>query len=146
MIRIGVVADLPEITRIRTAVTENHLSIEQMAEMGITHDSVAAEMQAGDLACWVANENDVITGFSMADRRDGSVFGLFMDPAHEKKGHGSALLATCEDWLRQQGHSRARLTTERSSRAYHFYLRRGWQEESGTAGYSIGDATLVKRL
>ncbi len=41
MIRAGRIADLPEITRIRTAVTENHLSVDQMAERGITHDQIA---------------------------------------------------------------------------------------------------------
>ena len=146
MIRPGVFADFPEITRIRTAVTENHLSVEQMAEMGITHESIAAEMRAGHLSCWVATEGDVITGFSMADRRDASIFALFMDAAHEGKGHGTALLAACEDWLRQHGHVEARLATERGSRAFRFYLRRGWQDAGNTAGHFAEDALLVKAL
>ena len=66
MIREGAIADLPEITRIRTSVAENHLSVEQMAEIGITHDSIAAEMAAGDLGCWVAVDGAAITGFAMA--------------------------------------------------------------------------------
>ena len=146
MIRQGQIADLPAITRIRTSVTENHLSIEQMAEIGITHDSVAAEMAEGSLACWVALEEGEVVGFSLADRRDGSVFGLFMDAAHEGKGHGSALLAACEAWLRQQGHAKARLTTGRDTRALGFYLRRGWQETTETGGHFAEDAVLAKQL
>ena len=95
MIRPGQIADLPAIMRIRTSVAENHLSVEQMVEIGITNDSIAAEMTDGDLGCWVAMDGGEITGFSMADRRDGSIFALFMDANHEGKGHGSALLAAC---------------------------------------------------
>lgn len=146
MIRFGVIADLPEITRIRTAVRENHLSVEQMREMGITHDSIAADMRAGHLACWVATAGDVITGFAMADRREGVLFALFMDAAHEGRGHGSALLAASEAWLKQQGHAEARLGTERHSRAHSFYLRRGWREADAEAGPPQGDARLVKTL
>ena len=79
MIRPGEIADIPALTRIRTAVSENHLSTEQMAEIGITHDSIEAELAGGHLACWVAMAGDAIAGFSMADRRDGSVFALFME-------------------------------------------------------------------
>lgn len=146
MIRAGVIADLPEITRIRTSVTENHLSVEQMAELGITHDSIGAEMRAGDLGCWVALENGAVAGFSMADRRDASIFALFMDAAQEGKGHGTALLAACEAWLRQQGHVEASLTTERDSRAFRFYLRRGWRDTGETAGHIAEDAVLRKAL
>ena len=146
MIRRGQIADLPAIMRIRTSVTENHLSIEQMAEIGITHDSFAAEMVAGDLACWVAHEDGEVVGFSLADRRDGSVFGLFMDAAHDRKGHGSALLAACETWLREQGHAKARLTTGRDTTALGFYLRRGWQETTETDGRFAEDAVLAKQL
>lgn len=146
MIRAGVIADLPEITRIRTAVTENHLSVEQMADLGITHDSIGADMRSGDLGCWVALAGAAIAGFAMADRRDASIFALFMDAAHEGKGHGSALLATCEAWLLQQGHAAASLTTERDSRAFRFYLRRGWRDTGETAGHVAEDAVLRKTL
>ena len=146
MIRPGEIADLPAITRIRTSVAENHLSTEQMAEIGITHDSIAAELRDGHLACWVAMEGDAIAGFSMADRRDGSIFALFMDAAQEGKGHGSALLAACEHWLARQGHAEARLTTGRDTRAFAFYRRRGWTETGETAGHFAEDAVLVKAL
>jgi GNAT superfamily N-acetyltransferase len=146
MIREGAIADLPEITRIRTSVAENHLSVEQMAEIGITHDSIAAEMAAGDFGCWVAVDGAAITGFAMADRRDGTIFALFMDAAHEGKGHGSALLEACEDWLRNKGHAEACLTTGRDTRAIAFYLRRGWRETNETAGHFAEDAVLRKAL
>ncbi len=50
MIRTARPDDLPAITQLRTSVTENHLSVEQMAERGITPQSVIAEITAG--MCW----------------------------------------------------------------------------------------------
>ena len=146
MIRPGRVSDLPEITRIRISVRENHLSVEQMAELGITHASIATRMAAGDLGCWVAENNATLAGFSMADRTGGEVFALFVDPAHEGKGHGSALLQACEDWLKQEGFAAARLNTARGTRAHAFYLRRGWRETGETAGHFAEDAVLAKPL
>src|SRR5437773_9771324 len=46
MIRKARPEDLPAITQVRISVTENHLSVEQMAERGITPESVIAEMAA----------------------------------------------------------------------------------------------------
>lgn len=54
MIREGRASDMPGITHVRTAVRENHLSNEQMAERGITQEGVAAEIEAGHLGCWIA--------------------------------------------------------------------------------------------
>lgn len=146
MIRHGQPADMDRIMHIRTGVAENHLSVEQMAEIGITEQSIIDEMAAGDLACWVAEENGVVTGFSMADRRDASIFALFMEAAHEGKGHGSALLAACESWLKAEGHAEASLTTGRDTRAFAFYLRRGWHETGEVAGHFAEDAVLRKAL
>lgn len=146
MIRRGQIADLPAIMRIRTSVVENHLTVEQMAELGITQASVAAEMTEGHLACWVAVEGSQILGFAMADRSDGSIFALFMDAAHEGKGHGSALLAESEGWLRKEGHPQARLTTGRGTRALDFYRRRGWRETDGADERFPEDAVMTKEL
>lgn len=146
MIRPGQIADLPDITRIRTSVRENHLSVEQMAAIGITHESIAAEMREGHLGCWVALDGGALVGFSMADRRDGNLFALFMDAAHEGKGHGSALLAAGEEWLGAAGHAQVRLSTGRDTRAFAFYLRRGWRETGETDGFFAKDPVLVKSL
>lgn len=146
MIRAGHAGDLPRIMAIRTAVAENHLSVEQMAEIGITGQSIAQDMAAGDLGCWVAEDDGIVTGFSMADRRDGKIFALFMDAAYEGKGHGSALLAACEAWLKSAGHAEASLTTGRDTRAFAFYLRRGWRETGEVAGHFAEDAVLRKAL
>ena len=69
-----------------------------------------------------------------------------MDSAHEGKGHGSALLAACEDWLKREGHAEARLTTGHGTRALGFYRRRGWRETGEAAEHFPEDAVLVKDL
>ncbi len=144
MIRAGVVADLPAITAVRTAVRENHLSVEQMAELGITPQTVAARMNTGDLGCWVVEEQGSVVAFSMADRLQGEIFALFVHPLHENKGYGSALLSACEGWLRQQGHHVARLNPDAASRACTFYRRRGWLPTGNATGPV--DIQLIKRL
>ncbi len=146
MIRQGVIADLPDITRIRTSVSENHLSVTQMAEIGITHETLAARMADGGLGCWVATAGGTTVGFAMADTQSGEVFALFVDPAHEGRGYGSALLSACEAWIGLSGHAFGRLTTGRETRAFAFYLRRGWQLTGETAGHFAEDAVLEKPL
>lgn len=44
-----------------------------------------------------------VAGFSMADARTGTLFGLFVRPACEGRGHGRALLEAAERWLFDAG-------------------------------------------
>ena len=126
MIRAALPGDLPAMTHVRVSVRENHLSIEGMAALGITEEKTAAAMRAGHYGSFVAEEDGAIVAFSMADRRDGSIFALFVLPGHEGKGHGKALLDACETDLKMQGFAEAKLSTGRGTRAADFYARRGW--------------------
>lgn len=127
MIRAARADDLPAMTRVRISVVENHMSVAQMAERGITPESTIAGMVAGDLGAWLAEEDGEVVAFSMADRRDASIFALFTLPSKEGRGHGSALLAAAEDWLASQGHGQAWLSTATGSRAAAFYALKGWR-------------------
>ncbi len=145
MIREGLASDIPGITHVRTAVRENHLSVEQMADRGITQQGTIAELEAGHLGCWIAEDQGRIVAFSMADRRTGNIFALFTLPGFEGRGYGSALLACCEDDLRARGFSDALLDTAPDTIAYRFYLRRGWREYKKPDGNPL-DAYLTKSL
>ena len=133
MIRKARPEDLPAITQVRISVTENYLSVEQMAERGVTPESVIAEMAAGDLGAWICEAKGEIVAFSMADRRDASIFALFTKPGCEGRGYGSQLLAEAETWLAAFGHREFWLSTARGSRAEKFYARKGWMPADETA-------------
>lgn len=142
MIRRATLADLPDITRVRTAVHENHLSVDQMAARGITQQSVGAALQSGSLAAWVTEVDGRIAGFAMAALAEEKLFALFTDPQHQGRGIGSALLAIAEDWLRMGGAGRICLDTGDGTRAVDFYLRRGYR----IVHRSDGDVFLEKAM
>ena len=146
MIRAGSPSDIDQIVQVRTAVRENHLSVEQMAQIGITPRMITAGMERGDLGCWVAEKQGRIIAFAMADRRDASIFALFVLPGHEGKGLGTALLTECEGWLKAQGITEATLSTGRGTRAYQFYCRRGWQPTGQISGHFAEDDCFKKTL
>ena len=76
---------------------------------------------------WVWEEGDEVLGFAASDTRDASIFALFVDPAHERRGIGRALFEKALDVLRGDGHRTAWLTTEPGSRAEDFYRAAGWK-------------------
>jgi GNAT superfamily N-acetyltransferase len=145
VIRPGTADDLPQITIVRTSVRENHLSVEQMAAAGITPQSIAEQMRSGELKCWVAEQDDVIVGFSMADRDTANIFALFILPAFEGRGLGSMLLAACENWLRELGHTHAILNTEPGTRAIEFYRRKEWIE-TGTVSTLFAQDMMMRKM
>lgn len=127
MIRPIAAADLAEITRLRTSVKENHLSVEEMAERGISPAGILADLDSGDLGGWLEEQNGEILGFSMADNRDGQIFALFTKPGCEGRGVGTRLLDVATEWLAERGHGEAWLATDAGSTAARFYTNRGWR-------------------
>lgn len=92
---------------------------------------------------WVWEQDGAIQGFSVADPRDGTIFGLFVHPDYEGRGIARALLPlACED-LRIAGHTVATLTTDPGSRAERFYRADGWSE---TGRQDDGQIIFQKRL
>lgn len=116
--------DIGEIFAIRTSVAENHLSLEQLAEMGITPEAIVAEIAQGRCV-WVADIDEVPVGFSMVRDETGCVFGLFVRADHEGLGVGRLLLEIAERHLFAK-FDESWLETEIGSRAYAFYERAGW--------------------
>src|SRR5215467_7712157 len=73
-------ADVPGIWRVRTSVSENLLSREQLAERGITEQCVAASLLLNRKG-WIAECEAEIVGLSIVDRQEGCIFALFVLPA-----------------------------------------------------------------
>lgn len=123
MIRKATPADRPRITEVRLAVRENRLSAASQAKVDRTADWI---FENG--AFWVWEEAGAVQGFSVADPRDGTIFGLFIHPDYEGRGIGRVLLPkACQD-LWAAGFSAATLTTGAGTRAERFYRADGWQE------------------
>jgi len=118
-------ADVPGISRVRTSVVENALTVEQLEERGITNASVAASFLT-DSKGWVALQEEEIVAFSIADRATHSIFALFVLPGYDGRGIGGELLDLALAWLWDNGAKRVWLTTAAGTRAARFYEKRGW--------------------
>jgi GNAT superfamily N-acetyltransferase len=118
-------ADLPGISRVRTSVVENALTMAQLEERGITNASVAASFLK-DSKGWVALQGEEIVAFSIADRAAQSIFALFVLPGYEDRGIGGTLLDSALRWLWDNGVERVWLTTGPGTKAVRFYQKRGW--------------------
>ncbi|NWA39764.1 GNAT family N-acetyltransferase [Pseudomonas reactans] len=123
-IRTAQLADIDGIFDVRTSVTENHLSREEMRQMGIT-ESAVAEMIENNHCAWVATENDKIIGFSMILPDEGCLFAAFVLPEYEGRGVGRRLVSLAEQELFKH-HEIAWLETDKNSRAAKFYMQLGW--------------------
>ncbi len=136
MIRLATSADIPRIFEIRNSVRENRLSDPSL----VTEPD--AQRFIDDGALWVWQEADgEVTGFSGSDRRDGSIWALFVAPGHEGKGIGRALLTRACDGLREAGHREVWLTTEPGTRAERHYRAAGWTE----GGYSAKGELIFRK-
>ena len=123
MIRKATLADRPRITEVRLAVRENQLRATSVSKVETTADWIFE-----NATFWVWEEGGAVQGFSVADPRDGTIFGLFIHPDYEGRGLGRALLPlACED-VRVAGFAAATLTTGAGTRAERFYRINGWEE------------------
>ena len=121
-IRKAVHADVQRIMQIRHAVRENRLA----DPASVTAADCAAFIDRAEIWVWV--EDGAIQGFAAGDPREGSIFALFVDPAHEGRGIGRALLPFACDTLRAAGFKAATLSTDPGTRAERFYRMNGWIE------------------
>jgi GNAT superfamily N-acetyltransferase len=138
MIRRATLADHSRITEVRNAVRENRLNPAKVSLV----EEIARWIYANG-TFWVWEENGAVQGFAVADRRDGTIFGLFVHPDYEGRGIGRALLPlACLD-LKAAGHAVATLTTQATSRAERFYRADGWIE---TGRLSDGQIVFEKKL
>ena len=120
--------DAVELFRVRTSVHENHQSEEELANNGVTRESLARMLASDDACGWCAELAEGIVAFAIARRSERDVFALFVEPGFEGRGLGSTLLDAAVEWLSESGTERLRLTTGRGTPAQSFYLNRGWAD------------------
>jgi GNAT superfamily N-acetyltransferase len=114
--------DIPHMTRIRLAVTENVLRDPSR----ITPQMYADFLEKNGRG-WVALVDDEIVAFSYANKIDGSIWALFVDPRFEGQGLGKELLTRASGWLFSLGFRRVTLSTGARTRAAQFYTQLGWR-------------------
>jgi GNAT superfamily N-acetyltransferase len=129
--REAVFDDIPHMSRIRLAVTENALR-----DPARITPQMYADFLEEDGRGWVALVDGKIAAFSYANRIDGSIWALFVEPRFEGQGLGKQLLSLATDWLFSLGFTRVTLSTGTHTRAAQFYTRRGWRLASSSAGDS----------
>ncbi len=111
---------------------------------GWVRDSLAAA-GADDHASWVAMAGDTVVGFvsvtedeHWCGQTDAWVGELVVDERQERQGVARSLVARAEDWARERGLTRVRLSTGAANHgALAFYER---------IGYEPTDVTLTREL
>lgn len=119
--RRATVQDIPAMSAIRLAVTENVLSDPSRVTEQMYRDYLDLLGRG-----WVAERDGVIAGFCYADSEHSSIWALFMAQQYEGQGIARRLLQLAVDWLFDQGSECVRLTTTAGTRADAFYARQGW--------------------
>ena len=127
-VRLTVEADVEMLFDIRTSVRENLQNREELAQLGVTPESVV-ELLRGSGRGWLALVDGEPAGFSLANADEGTVFAMFVRPEQEGKGLGRRLMAEAEAWLFSRGWPEIWLLTgaDPSLRAHGFYRRLGWR-------------------
>jgi len=125
-IRKARLADVPNLMRLRAAVRENKL----VDPARLIAEDVVDFLKSGEMWLWEANGR--ILGFSAGDAQIGWIWALFVDPAHEGRGIGQALLSCACRTLTHAGFDCATLTTDPGTRAARFYRRAGWTDTGRT--------------
>lgn len=134
-------SDIPAMSRIRLAVTENVLSDPRRA----THAMYENYLEKSGRG-WVAECGGEIVAFCYADKIEASIWALFVAPGHEGRGLGKALLGRAVAWLFETGHGTVHLSTTAGTRADRFYAAQGWQRAPISAtevAYSLARPCLA---
>lgn len=106
VLRQAVRSDLPDLFRVRHAVSEN-----RQFSLAIPDDQVIEALESTGRG-WVMELDGVIVAFAIGDALTGSIWALFVDPSHRGHGYGRRLHDTVVEWLWSQGHDRIGLNAE----------------------------------
>lgn len=137
--RRATAADIPQMSRVRLSVFENRLRDPARVTPRMYEDFLEKDGRG-----WIAQVDGVTVAFSYANRLDGSIWALFVDPAYEGKGLAKALLGLATAWLFEVGFAEITLDTGAGTRADLFYARQGWTR--GDAGAADVRYTLARPM
>lgn len=121
--------DVPLLFAVRIVTRENRMSMEELADIGITVESIREAIK-GSHKGWLAEEGGQVVGFAMGDYDAAEMTVIALLPEFESLGIGSQLLVNVEIWLHSKGCNEIWLTTDidPNLRAYGFYKKHDWQD------------------
>lgn len=121
--------DAIECIILRGKTRENAISAEQLAERGITPESLQNNIETGALSGFVGMADGKVVGYCFGDSDTGEVIVLALLPEYEGKGIGKALLTLLMEAFVAKGYKRLFLgcTTDTYARSYGFYRHLGWR-------------------
>lgn len=124
------VRDIPVLFRVRLATWHNERGAEELAALGITHESVKGMIVCGSHRGWLCEDSGQVVGFAMGNRTTGEMWVIAVLKEYEGRGIGRRLLTLVEDWLWSVGWQEIWLTTDTDEafRAVGFYRRQGWED------------------
>ena len=122
-VRLATVDDISAMHKVRMSVRENQLS----DPTRVTEDDYRLFIEQRGRG-WVYESDNDIVGFGVVDLVDRNIWALFVDPQHEGKGIGSALLNAMVAHAFEAGSGSLWLTTTPGTRAERFYRQSGWRE------------------
>ena len=76
---------------------------------------------------WVVEVDGTIVGFAIGNGKTGNIWALFVDPAHEGRGHGRALHHAMVEWLFARGLKHRWLGTDSDTGAARFHRAAAWR-------------------
>jgi ribosomal protein S18 acetylase RimI-like enzyme len=121
--------DIDALFEIRGCTRQNPLSREALAQLGITPESTATDLTAGNISGAVCTHDNRIVGFCTGDVHTGEILVLAVLPDYEGRGVGRQLLSRVIDRLQAAGARRIWLvaSADPTVRAHGFYRALGWQ-------------------
>ncbi len=143
MIRKILHSDIASLFKVRVATRENALSLSELERLDITEESIKSAID--DSHCgWLYEVEGKTVAFAMGDYRAKEFTVIALLPEYENQGIGVRLLNKVEDWLLSKGCNEIWLTTDtdKSLRAYGFYIKHGWKD----CKIEGGNRYMVKQL
>lgn len=127
-IRQATLDEIPDMFGVRLAVEENWLSEDDLRVAGVTRESVRLVLETVGRA-WVAEHDEKVVGFSIANAQTASIWALFVLPEYEGMGLGRGLLDRAVSWLWSLDVDEIWLQTgpDLTNRANAFYQSLGWR-------------------
>lgn len=121
--------DMQAIFDVRVATWHNANGLQELTELGITHDTVRKMLESTHKG-WLCESNSQVVGFAIGNKQTGEMWVIAVLKEFEGHGIGGRLINKVEEWLFENGWKEIWLTTDTDEnyRAVGFYRHLGWMD------------------